>query len=777
MKYTMNKVVKLFMLILVMFMAIPVFAKELVSLESIVGKTDNKEVVLNATDSIDLHFNDLNQKATYKVKLKNNTDDVLYVNDLVTEDLSEEFIEFSLTEKSYNAKLEPGKTKEVEVTAKTLDITHAGRNVNDEITLKFLLGEKIKNPETSSNWIIYLILCVTLFITFSTMFGKIENKKKLSIFIVGMLLCGTMVVSANDSDYVELKGKVKYTSQNLMQESGTKLNGYKASYVNSTDVWKYAEQVKNIIISDNKTKPEEFEHRYDLTTTGTKRIYGYLVENGDSKTPYDLYIVANGVIYAPADSTGLFSFPNVETIKGLEYIEFDNTTNMTAMFLGNKKLKSANVKSINTSNATNTSYMFNGCDKLNVSEKNFDLSKVANKNYMFNEKLSNIVKLNAKSDKDTDFAATPVTGKYMIESTKNDKNPVYYYRGAVTNNNVKFANFCWKIVRTTETGGVKLIYNGVPAGDGSCNNTGTASQIGTSTFNSTYTSPAYVGYMYGTVYTSTSKTLKKQTDTYLYGNDVAWDGTNYTLVDTKESSSWTTVYKTLATKYHYTCFNDTGICENVNYINYFGDAKKAFYLTLKEGKNIEKAKEEMFTNTTDSKIKTTIDNWYASNMTSYTSMLEDTVWCNDRTLTSGPLLSKDTNSTDSSSFAAYSRNMSTFKPSVTCTNTRDSLTVDSSNGNGKLTYPVGLLTADEYTLAGSGNKGYSTTAYLHTGEYQWSLSPSQFNTTNAFEFFVGSGMGGGNVRNAVGVRPSVSLKSEINYVFGKGTVNDPYIVE
>ena len=781
MKYTMNKVVKLFMLILVMFMAIPVFAKELVSLESIVGKTDNKEVVLNATDSIDLHFNDLNQKATYKVKLKNNTDDVLYVNDLVTEDLSEEFIEFSLTEKSYNAKLEPGKTKEVEVTAKTLDITHAGRNVNDEITLKFLLGEKIKNPETSSNWIVYLILCVTLFITFSTMFGKIENKKKLSIFIVGMLLCGTMVVSANDSDYVELKGKVKYTSQNLMQESGTKLNGYKASYVNSTDVWKYAEQVKNIIISDNKTKPEEFEHRYDLTTTGTKRIYGYLVENGDSKTPYDLYIVANGVIYAPADSTGLFSFPNVETIKGLEYIEFDNTTNMTGMFLGNKKLKSANVKDINTSNALNTTYMFNGCDKLNVAEKDFDLSQVANKNYMFNEKLSNIVKLNAKSDKDTDFAATPVTGKYMIESTKNDKNPVYYYRGAVTNNNVMFANFCWKIVRTTETGGVKLIYNGVPAGDGSCNNTGTASQIGTSAFNnSTYTSPAYVGYMYGTVYTASSKTLTDQTDTYIYGNDVSWDGTNYTLTgDTKESSSWTTDYKTLATKYHYTCFNDTGICEKVHYINCFGNADNAYYLTLTEGKNIEKAKEEMFTNTTDSKIKTTIDNWYKANMTSYTNKLEDTVWCNDRTLTSGPLLSKDTNSTGSSLFAAYGRNKSTFKPSISCTNTRDSFTVDSSNGNGKLTYPVGLLTADEYTLAGSGNKGYSTDAYLYTGQYQCSLSPYYFirNVARGFILYSSGSLNYSIVNDARGVRPSVSLKSEINYVFGKGTVNDPYIVE
>ena len=387
------------------------------------------------------------------------------------------------------------------------------------------------------------------------------------------------------------------------------------------------------------------------------------------------------------------------------------------------------------------------------------------------------IKEGAVLDTGVTFNTAPTTGTYIFNSTSNSANPIYYYRGAVTNNNVKFANFCWKIVRTTETGGVKLIYNGVPAGDGSCNNTGTASQIGTSTFNSTYTSPAYVGYMYGTVYTSTSKTLTKQTDTYLYGNDVAWDGTNYTLVDTKESSSWTTDYKTLATKYHYTCFNGTGICENVNYINYFGDANKAFYLTLKDGKNIEKAKEEMFTNTTNSKIKTTIDSWYASNMTSYTSMLEDTVWCNDRTLTSGPLLSKDTNSTGSSLFAAYSRNMSTFKPSVTCTNTRDSFTVDSSNGNGKLTYPVGLLTADEYTLAGSGNKGYSTTAYLHTGEYQWSLSPSLFDTATAREFAVVSGMGNVVVTNAFGVRPSVSLKPGTYVSGGDGSFSTPYIVE
>ena len=188
----------------------------------------------------------------------------------------------------------------------------------------------------------------------------------------------------------------------------------------------------------------------------------------------------------------------------------------------------------------------------------------------------------------------------------------------------------------------------------------------------------------------------------------------------------------------------------------------------------------MFTNTTDSTVKTTIDNWYASNMTSYTSMLEDTVWCNDRTLTGGSLLSKDNNAgTGRSLFAAYNRNISTFKPSVTCTNTRDSFTVDSSNGNGKLTYPVGLLTADEYTLAGSGSEGYSTDAYLHTGEYQWSLSPLDFSGSSAYEFYLRSSgsLNGNSVIISVGIRPSVSLKPGTLVSGGDGSVTSPYIIE
>ena len=52
-------------------------------------------------------------------------------------------------------------------------------------------------------------------------------------------------------------------------------------------------------------------------------------------------------------------------------------------------------------------------------------------------------------------------GLYTGEGADTYANPVYYYKGNVQNNNVLFGGFCWKIVRTTETGGVKIVYNGV----------------------------------------------------------------------------------------------------------------------------------------------------------------------------------------------------------------------------------------------------------------------------------------------------------------------------
>ena len=106
-------------------------------------------------------------------------------------------------------------------------------------------------------------------------------------------------------------------------------------------------------------------------------------------------------------------------------------------------------------------------------------------------------------------------GVYTLERTVNTANPVLYYRGAVENNNVIFGGFCWKIIRTTETGGIKMIYNGTPT-DGVCNATGDATEIGKSAFNTEHNDPKYAGYMYDD--NTVDSTIKGVIDTWFATN-------------------------------------------------------------------------------------------------------------------------------------------------------------------------------------------------------------------------------------------------------------------
>ena len=89
-------------------------------------------------------------------------------------------------------------------------------------------------------------------------------------------------------------------------------------------------------------------------------------------------------------------------------------------------------------------------------------------------------------------------GVYLFDETKNDTHPVYFFRGThQLKNNLLYANLCWKIVRTTETGGVRIVYNGAPV-NGKCTNiTGDNTQIGESKFNPTQDKKKHLGYMYG----------------------------------------------------------------------------------------------------------------------------------------------------------------------------------------------------------------------------------------------------------------------------------------
>ena len=365
-------------------------------------------------------------------------------------------------------------------------------------------------------------------------------------------------------------------------------------------------------------------------------------------------------------------------------------------------------------------------------------------------------------------------GIYIRAGSENNEHPIYYYRGDVDDNNLLFAGFCWKIVRTTETGGIKLIYNGLP-NDGVCNNIGEATQIGTSAFNSEEKSPAFVGYMSGVDFSSYDRKYEIKSFTLssssniAFGNDVEWDGVKYTLKDVRTGND---------SSHHYTCMNSGNSCEKVAYV-YLDTSGNNCYFLLMNGENVETAKTEMFSNNYDSDIKKVLDGWYSNNLTDYTNYLEDTIWCNDRTLYGGGLYSNNSALTHPV-FDTYRRVWLFEGPDVSvdgsCSNVRDRFTVSKSKGNGKLTYPIGLITADEAVLGGLRNPNIPT-SYLYTTKDYWTMSPMMIGI-GALDFYsMSDGMlADGYVTSVRGVRPSVSLKSELSVLGGDGTVENPFVV-
>jgi hypothetical protein len=196
------------------------------------------------------------------------------------------------------------------------------------------------------------------------------------------------------------------------------------------------------------------------------------------------------------------------------------------------------------------------------------------------------------------------------------------------------------------------------------------------------------------------------------------------------------------------------------------------------------------TNTNNSTIKGIIDTWYASNLEAkgYTKYLSTTaVYCNDR---SNPAGGYNTGSI-AFYYGGYTRLITNKAPTYDCTATEDKFTVDTSTGNGKLTYPIALMTADEVSFAGGLYGTNAPTWYYKnsangssTGStWWWLLSPNYWFGSSAIVFNVSGSSNPGNLSNyyvygTYGVRPAVSLKSCIKYSTGNGTSETPYeIVE
>ncbi len=313
----------------------------------------------------------------------------------------------------------------------------------------------------------------------------------------------------------------------------------------------------------------------------------------------------------------------------------------------------------------------------------------------------------------------------------------YYFRGNVQNNFVSFANMCWRIVRITGDGSIKLaLYDYSSA---SCTNTGDDLAFAryngntyNTLFNKKYNDNAYIGFMYGTpnstTYAATHANINKST---ILQNLETWYKaklTSYTdkLADTIWCNDRSTV-KDVTFKY---VSSENGVL-NKDSMPFPGLGYKLDMTFYGSG----------------------IRNFGAES--SFNSVTYGT----------GPSLicPKDNDRGKLSKFTV----------------------TDTVNGNGNLDYKIGLLTADEMALAGMTtssvyfNNNYdetSVTSYLRSnanGDY-WTLSPVTFNFDGARVWCSYSGDYGVGEYNAL--RPAVSLKSATTISGGNGTSSSPFIV-
>ena len=301
------------------------------------------------------------------------------------------------------------------------------------------------------------------------------------------------------------------------------------------------------------------------------------------------------------------------------------------------------------------------------------------------------------------------TTEALLASAEDDYGTSYYFRGAVKNNYVQFANKCWRIVRVGGDGSVKLILH-------NHNTVGAANPCDTANNSA---SAAFARYS-GTTYES--------------------------------------------------AFNEKN--DDNAYVGFkFGTAGANDYASTHA--NINK-----------SKILENLETWYNNNLTTYEKVIDDTVWCNDKTNVTDTTYDPWVWSNITGS--GYAKNATYYGATQRLVSTSGSAggTGPSLKCNGKLskiTSKVGLITADELALAGYAYGLQNTTTYLQenaTDTKWWSLSPYIFSGINALVWNVNGSKGTFDddiVYITRGVRPSISLKPSTNAT-GNGTSENPYKV-
>lgn len=343
---------------------------------------------------------------------------------------------------------------------------------------------------------------------------------------------------------------------------------------------------------------------------------------------------------------------------------------------------------------------------------------------------------------------------YGVASDASNDYDIYYFRGILDTENglgtygsdgqadaypnyVKLNDTCWRIIRTTGSGGTKMIYNGL--------------------------------YSSGTTANSCANAQSNAITT----------NRAFGIKSTSTLDDW---YKNI-NRVGYTFNSDSSIQDITDATPVgiiFGDNSN--YSTANIG---------------DSGIKNYIENtWFSGAIGRYLEMLEPSAgYCNDRSpysSTSGATMLTDISpylTTNASMyFGPYNRNRVNYAI-ITLTCPRGMADIytakNASDGNEQLKYPVALLTADEAALAGSGyasstSSNYSNNSYMCSGSYFWLLSPYVRNSNGGAYCFTLASDGRLSANyvyyNNYGTRPVTSINHSAAITSGSGTATDPWII-
>ena len=259
------------------------------------------------------------------------------------------------------------------------------------------------------------------------------------------------------------------------------------------------------------------------------------------------------------------------------------------------------------------------------------------------------------------------------------------------------------------------------------------------------------------------------TKMYKYANGYTYENGVYSLTgDIQELTSWE--QSDIITNHRFFCLNRDTTCENLAYIYELG-ANNANYIILSEGRDINGTLAKIYENTNNSLVKQYVDSWYANNLINYEKYIEDTPYCNDRRITSNNFTLGG--SIKVNTLFAYSTRGENY--TLTC-NKNDAFTVtESDTGNGDLTYPIGLITADELELSGGASNQFSPlyttskywtmTPYYRRYDYNYNFNIVQCNSSySIYSFAYGTAY----------TRPVISVNSDLIVVNGNGTGSNPY---